>query len=414
MRRLSRTHNRESRQVCLDFLKNRAMIGIGFVWKMTHKAAKRDVSLKLFRFNGRMFTVKCSSPQFLLGGIISSFYLFAPSSVWANTFLNSFNLDSPSKGRHLVLAYGTTEDRAVLHRVSRLHSNDGQRRTEYVIASKVGTIILCPKELQIPKKLFRFTSYCETQRSPLNLIPGYQDPSLPYLLTPRLGQVREVKDMTPKVRWNPVNGALGYTVRLFQKRDNKEIFKKTYKPDSKVFKSSTLLLSRELKLLPGELYQLLVEADIGDYRSSIEPCMRDLLHIGVLLDAESRELDQRLAEISSRRGSGVAPEMLELEVVDELLKRNLKAEAFDSLQQSEKRKQSLQGQFLLGVLSSSQGLNQQAQVYFSQAATLASKVGDAEALREATNAGDMARNSADQAKNHKCDMSVLTPIRSVQ
>ena len=265
--------------------------------------------------------------------------------------------------------------------------------------------ILCPVEAQSRNSSYniRIQSYCQKQRTLRNPIPGAQDPSLPYLLTPRLGLVR---GPTPTVRWNPVAGVRRYQLWLVRQGDRKVVW------GTKI-EASSITLPAQPELMPGEVYQLVVETDNGT-SSRMEACSA-ILNFSVLRrgDKAYQNLEQELAEIRSQRGQGSSPQTLALQEAVALFNRSLNAEALELLKQHEYQNPSLQGQFLLGELANSQGLNQQAQGYFSRAATLATQAGNAEAVAEASKSADRARALTDQARQGICDPSHLTkPTRS--
>ena len=76
------------------------------------------------------------------------------------------------------------------------------------------------------------SSFCQSQRAaPVHAIPGSQDPSLPYLLEPRIGLVR---GPTPTLRWNPVAGASRYVIRLFRSGDPRPLWNGTVADASRI------------------------------------------------------------------------------------------------------------------------------------------------------------------------------------
>ncbi len=261
------------------------------------------------------------------------------------------------------------EGDALLNRSTRLSPED-----RLISKGRGMATILCQSGAQNFKisDYVTVSSFCKSQRAaPVQAISGAQDPSLPYLLEPRLGLVR---GPTPTVRWNPVPGVRRYRLWLVRLRDRQLLW-------GPVIDSSRINLPAQLNLMAGESYQLVVEADNG-ISSRLEP-LSTRLRFGVLPSAEVQQLEHDLAEIRSLRGPGVTPQSLVLLEAGALEQRGLVAEAISLLDQQERQNPSLEGQLQLGRLASLQGLNQLAQNHFRQATALASQVGDGEGGREA-------------------------------
>ncbi len=367
---------------------------------MISKSLNQNLLAKQFNFARGLQIRKIPTAHLLL---LPSFFLtglLAPHSVLANIFKASKSL-AYDQGRLSSLAHTAGERGALLQRAAGLNyknwpSRDEQKIASNVIPSKNVASILCrPIETLSSKSSInvRLASFCVNTRSPLKPISGAQDPSLPYLLAPRLGRV---SGPTPTVRWNPVPGVRRYQLWLIRQRDRQVVWGTTVE-------ASRITLPAKLNLMPGEIYQVVVEADNGT-SSRKEPCSGGL-NFGVLTLAEAKELEKELVTIRSQRGPGVTPQVLALLEAQALSNLKLKAEAFHLLKQLEHQNPSLQGQLLLGELANSQGLNEQARGYFSQAASLATLAGDTEGSREASEGLDLARAIAEQASQGNCGAS---------
>ncbi len=324
--------------------------------------------------------------------------LFAPPSAWATIFKATSTLNS-DQGRLLSHAYTADKDGVVLHRGVGLNFKNWPRRDEQNIASNatpsktVASILCRPSETlksNSPNNV-RMYSFCNNTRGNFSPFHGVQDPSMPYLLAPRLGKV---SSPTPTVRWNAVSGVRRYRIRLVGQRNRNVLWASNVE-------ASRITLPAHLNLVPGEMYRVVVEADNGT-SSRMEPCSAGL-SFSVLPSDAAKELENKLAKIRSQRGSEAPPKDLALREADELLLKDLKMEAFDLLKQHEQKNTSLQGQFLLGKLANSLGLNLMAHAYFSQAAKLATQADDVEGFREASNLEKLAPTLADQARYGNCD-----------
>jgi hypothetical protein len=329
-------------------------------------------------------------------GLCLFLYIAASSTAWVSK-ANAISFDaatSDSRSRPASEVYANT---AWLNRDALLGASNVKQ--EAIKDIRVSSI-LCPVETQsrsYPHQTSSPTpikSYCQPQRQiDLRGILGTQNSTLPYLIAPRNGQVQ---GPTPTVEWNPVTGVRRYEIRVVRQRDRQMLW-------GSETQASRITLPAQVNLMPGELYQIVVEADNGT-SSRMEPCNAEL-SFGVLPSDVALGLQQDLAKIRSISGKGVTPQKLALQEADALLNRNLKTDAFVLISQREKQSPSLQGQFLLGTLASSQGLNQQAQVFFRQAATLASRVRNPEAVHEASKREDLAGDSIEQARQGKCGTS---------
>ncbi len=350
-----------------------------------------------------MQTRKISTTTFPILSVVFSTGLLATPSAWANIFVSTSTLNS-HQGRLSSHAYTAGEDDALLHRGAGHNYKIWPRRDEQNFASNIPpskTIvpILCRSNESLKSNSsinVRIHSYCSNDRDIFTPVHGAQDPSLPYLLAPRLGKV---SSPTPTVRWNAVAGVRRYKIRLVGQRDRKVLW-------TSDVEASHITLPAHLNLVPGELYRVVVEADNGT-SSRMEPCSAGL-GFSVLPSDAAKELENKRAKIRSQRGSGAPPKLLALREADELLLKELKMEAFDLLKLHEQKNTSLQGQFLLGTVANSLGLNQLAQAYFSQAVMLATQNGDAEGIREASKSEKQAPTLAKQARRGNCD-----PFRSV-
>ena len=312
---------------------------------------------------------QCRSAEiFFIGCFAFFFSLLKPAPVLANK-LKVITVVQPLYRQAFNSVQRRWEDDALLSRGTRLNPEDRLIRKGRGMAS-----ILCQSGAQNFKTSDYVTvsSFCESQRAaPVQAIIGAQDPSLPYLLEPRISLVR---GPTPTVRWNPVPGVRSYRLWLVRLRDRQLLW-------GPVIDSSRINLPAHLNLMAGESYQLVVEADNGT-SSRLEP-LSARLRFGVLPSAEAQQLEHDLAEIRSLRGPGVTPQSLVLLEASALEQRGLVAEAISLLDQQERQNPSLEGQLQLGRLASLQGLNQLAQNHFRQANALASQGGDAEGGREA-------------------------------
>jgi hypothetical protein len=394
----------ESPKFFLDIRNNRAILKRPSLPKVISKRTMQAFSAKQFNPASGLHARKISNATFSIISLILSTGLLAPPAVWANIF-KATSTRTLAQGRLSNQAYAAGEDGALFRRgsgpnVKHWPRRDVQNIASNVIPSKNVASILCPIETKSSINV-RLKSYCESQRSPLKPTLGIQDPSLPYLLAPRLGQV---SSPTPTLRWNAVAGVRRYQLWLVRQRDRQVVW-------GTAVEASQITLPSKLKLMPGELYQVVVEADNGT-SSRMETCSAGL-NFGVLTLAEAQELEKKLTDIRSQRGPGTTPQNLALQEAEALISLRLKAEAFDLLKQHEHQNPSLQGQFLLGDLANSQGLNQQARGYFSQAAALAIRAGDTEGGREASDRRDLTRALAEQAGQGKCGTSRSTvPTRS--
>lgn len=378
--------------------------------KLIRESAKQLLVQKQFSMISGTHPGKPLIAALSIGGFCFSLGLLVPPLAWANNFKSVSTLP-PVPGRLSSQASTAGENAALLERGLRLNTKNWSKRAQQGILSQdvASTINRSIHSPPIPKEKCeipistRLRSLSECQRSVSKAIPGVQDPSVPYLLAPRLGQVR---GPTPTVRWNGVAGVRRYHIRLLRDRDGKVLW-------YTVVESNRITLPGQPNLKPGELYQVVVEAEGDNGTSSrMEPCS-DGLNFSVLPPADVKVLEQKLVEIRSQRGSGATPENLPLREAEVLAMEDLKTEAFDLLNKHEQKKPSPQGQFMLGELANSQGLNQLAQGYFSQAAKLASQVGDAEGVRKSNKSEDLARSLADLARQGKCEPgSDTVPSRS--
>ncbi len=321
-------------------------------------------------FNSRIG--HCSRPAagFLAVNCLGFFCgLLVPASVSANEF--KAIIVAPSVYRQAFNSvHQRYEDDALLSPGTRLGPEDRLKRKGRGMAT-----ILCQNGVQTFKapNYIQVSSFCQSQRAaPVQAMPGSQDPSLPYLLEPRLGLVRSP---TPTVRWNPVAGVRRYQVRLLRQGDPIPLWNSAW------IDASRITLPAQLSLLPGESYQLVVEAE-NSTSSRLEPSNADL-RFGVLPPDEVQQLELDLAEIRSLPRPDVPPQTVVLLEVGALEQRGLVAEAFALLNQRERQNPSLEGLLQLGRLASLQGLNHQAQRYFRQAAEVARQAGNAEGLVEA-------------------------------
>lgn len=343
---------------------------------------------------------------------IGSFYSFKSVNKYTSNGRSSYSNDLPLNQRPLHYPAGiiaclspllvnllaplptlanTFKVTSVVPSVYRQTYNTGQRRwaddvlldrgvrlspEDRLISKGRGTATInCQSGAQIFKSFdyVRVSSFCQSQRAaPVLAIPGSQDPSLPYLLEPRLGLVR---GPTPTLRWNPVAGVSRYVIRLFRSGDPRPLWNGT------VADASRITLPARANLVVGESYHLVVEAD-KDTSSRLEP-LSAALRFGVLPASEVQQLEVDLAEIRSLSGPGITPQTLMLLEAAALEQRGLITEAFALLNQQESQKPTLEGQLQLGRLASLQGLNQQAQRHFRQAVALARQTGDGEAGHEA-------------------------------
>ena len=357
---------------------------------MIRRDTKRLLAQKQFSVSSFFFSTQGISAVMSICGLGCSIGLLALPSAGASQSKASSQV-SINHSRLFGQAYRAGDDAALLSRDPWLSPTDRPMPEEADIASVYTLCLIDAQNRKSPPNVIRLKSYCESQRSHLNAIAGAQDPSVPYLIAPRNGQVR---GPAPTVRWNPVAGVRRYQVRLVRLRDRKVM--RNWETEA-----SRITLPAGLNLLPGEAYRVVVEADNGT-SSRMEACSANL-HFSVLSSDESRVLAKNLEETRSERGPGLTPENLPLREAEVLFNRGLKAEAFELLKQHEQRNPSLQGQFLLGDLANSQGLNQQAQGYFRQAATLATRAGDPAAAGEASEREVQARALADQARRGDCD-----------
>lgn len=200
--------------------------------------------------------------------------------------------------------------------------------------------------------------------------PGGADASLPYLIEPRATAVQG----TPvPVRWNPVVGVNGYQVWLLRQRDQRLLW------GQRVENGSSTVLPDSVKLIPGESYLVVVEADNGT------SSMLDAGATGQSFRRISPLEEQTLA----REGEDVnwqvrAPEAMALLQADRFSQAELYATAIRRLeQQLSEHNASVAVLLELGRLYSRVGLNQLAYQRFERAGALAGSSADSQALLEA-------------------------------
>jgi len=252
--------------------------------------------------------------------------------------------------------------------------------------SGIATIICNHGSYVFKKRNYtQVSSFCQAQRvAPVQALPGSQDSSIPYLLQPRITMVRGLDVM---VRWNPVAGVRGYQIWLLRQRDRRLLW------GTQVENDANTILPQELGLVPGEAYRLVIEADNGS-SSQLEPS-NALLQFSLLPPGEVQELELDLSEIRALRTQPISALSLVILEAAALEQRGLIAEAIALLEQQERQQQSLEGQLQLGRLTSLQGLNQQAQLHFHQAALLAQAAGDNEAGLQAQTGAKLASRMAE-------------------
>jgi hypothetical protein len=315
--------------------------------------------------------------------LVSTSFLYLPAladisvkSVITPVYRNAYNPETQSWGQDSPLKSGL-----------RLHGKDRLKRKFPGMA-----LISCPSGSQLHQSddLIEAATFCKTVRAATGKgFPGAQDnPSVPYLLEPRIGFVR---GQTPTVRWKHVDGVKKYIVSVYRRGDEAPL------SDPIGVNTSHAKLPANLNLKAGEEYHLVVETDKGN--SSKEEIFSDSLKFGVLSIAEDQALKQELQkQIESLRAEGIAPlELVPFEVFY-LEQRDLIAEAFALLSRLESKQETLQGQLDLGRLASRQGLNTQAMIYFRKAAALASNAGDSERVSEAREGEKQARRLAEEAR----------------
>jgi hypothetical protein len=251
--------------------------------------------------------------------------------------------------------------------------------------SGIATIICNHGAYIFKKKNYtQVSSFCQAQRvAPVLALPGSQDASIPYLLEPRTTLVRGPGVM---VRWNPVAGVRRYQIWLLRQRDRRLLW------GTQVQDDAYAIVPAQLGLVPGEWYQLVIEAENGT-SSQLEPA-NALLRFGLISTSEAYQLELDRSGIRALRTQPISTQSLVLLEAAALEQRGLVAEAIALLERQERQDRSLEGQLQLGRLTSLQGLNQQAQVHFHQAALLAQAAGDHEASLQAQAAAKLASRLA--------------------
>ncbi len=293
------------------------------------------------------------------------------SAVVPSVYRQAFSKGQSSWGRDALLQQGirlSPEDRLISK------------------GSGIATIICYHGSYVFKKKNYtQVSSFCQAQRvAPIQALPGSQDSSIPYLLEPRATLVRGPDVM---VRWNPVAGVRRYQIWLLRQRDRRLLW------GTQVQDDAYAILPSQLGLVPGEAYRLVIEADNGS-SSQLEPS-NVLMQFSLLPPAETQQLELDRSEIRALRTQPISANSLVILEAAALEQRGLIAEAIALLDQQERQQQSLEGQLQLGRLTSLQGLNQQAQVHFHQAALLAQAAGDNEAGLQAQTGAKLASRLAE-------------------
>jgi hypothetical protein len=199
---------------------------------------------------------------------------------------------------------------------------------------------------------------------------GGGDERIPYLIEPRATTVMG----TPlPLRWNPVAGVKGYQLWLLRERDRQLLW------GSRVENSNSALLPKNVNLMPGESYLMVVEADNGS------SSQLDAGAAGQAFRRASQAEELNLARLTaSLAHQKLHPEAAGLLQADLLSQAGLYAAAINSLEQHLLRHGKTVGLLLeLGQLYARVGLSQLAYQRYLQASKLAGSGDDPDALAEA-------------------------------